>query len=33
MKATLAIARRELDAYFATPVGWLCLWGFVAITG
>jgi hypothetical protein len=33
MKATLAIARRELDAYFATPVGWLCLCGFVAITG
>ncbi len=33
MKATLAIARRELDAYFATPVGWLCLFGFVSITG
>ena len=33
MRATLAIARRELDAYFATPVGWLCLCGFVAITG
>jgi ABC-2 type transport system permease protein len=33
MKATFAIARRELDAYFATPVGWLCLCGFVAITG
>lgn len=33
MKSVLAIARRELDAYFATPVGWLCLCGFVAVTG
>ena len=33
MRAILAIARRELDAYFATPVGWLCLCGFVAVTG
>lgn len=33
MRSILAIARRELDAYFATPVGWLCLTGFVAVTG
>ncbi len=33
MRSVLAIARRELDAYFATPVGWLCLCGFVAIMG
>lgn len=33
MKATLAIARRELDAYFATPMGWLCLFGFMLLTG
>ena len=33
MKGIYAIARRELDSYFATPVGWLCLCGFVAITG
>lgn len=33
MKTILAIARRELQAYFATPVGWLVLCGFVAITG
>lgn len=33
MKAVLAIARREIDAYFATPLGWLALCGFLAITG
>jgi ABC-2 type transport system permease protein len=31
--AIYAIARRELEAYFATPVGWLCLFGFVGLTG
>jgi ABC-2 type transport system permease protein len=33
MRPTLAIARRELTAYFATPVGWMCLCGFVVVTG
>jgi len=33
MRATLAIARRELQQYFATPMGWLCLCGFVLVTG
>ena len=33
MRATLAIARRELEQYFATPMGWLCLCGFVLVTG
>jgi ABC-2 type transport system permease protein len=33
MKAMLAIARRELDAYFATPLGWVALCGFVLLTG
>ncbi len=33
MRAMLAISRRELDQYFATPMGWLCLCGFVLITG
>lgn len=33
MRAILSIARRELDAYFATPMGWLVLCGFVAVTG
>jgi ABC-2 type transport system permease protein len=32
-RAVLAIARREVDAYFATPLGWLALCGFVVITG
>ena len=27
MNAVLSIARRELDAYFSTAVGWLCLLG------
>ena len=33
MNHVLAIARRELDAYFAAPLGWLALCGFVFITG
>jgi len=33
MTSTLAIARRELDAYFDSPLGWLALTGFVFITG
>ena len=33
MRAVLAIGRRELSAFFATPVGWLCLTGFSIITG
>lgn len=33
MRAMLAIARRELDAYFATPLGWVALCGFVLLTG
>ena len=33
MTRTLAIARRELEAYFATAIGWLVLCGFVFLTG
>lgn len=33
MRATFAIARRELHQYFETPMGWLCLCGFVLISG
>lgn len=33
MTAVFAIARRELDSYFATPLGWVALTGFVFITG
>lgn len=33
MSTILAIARRELDQYFATPMGWLFLCGFVFVTG
>ena len=33
MKPVLAIARREVAAFFATPVGWLCLTAFAAISG
>ena len=33
MSTTLAIARRELDSYFATPVGWLSIVGFLLVTG
>ncbi len=33
MSPILAIARRELDGYFATPLGWIVLTAFLAITG
>ncbi|MEL6350007.1 MAG: ABC transporter permease [Myxococcota bacterium] len=33
MKRVLAIAGRELEAYFATATGWLSLGGFVFLTG
>jgi len=33
MTAVLAIAKRELAEFFATPVGWLCLTAFAAISG
>ena len=33
MKAVVAIARRELDQYFATPIGWVVLTAFLAVTG
>ena len=33
MKMILTIARREHQAYFSTPVGWMCLCGFIALTG
>jgi ABC-2 type transport system permease protein len=33
MKVILTIARREHQAYFSTPMGWMCLCGFVALTG
>lgn len=33
MKRVFAIAGRELQAYFATAMGWLCLGGFVFLTG
>lgn len=33
MRRVLAIASRELEAYFATAIGWLCLGGFVFLTG
>ena len=33
MKAVVAIARRELDQYFATPMGWVVLTAFLAVTG
>jgi ABC-2 type transport system permease protein len=33
MKIILAIARRELEEYFATPLGWVCLFCFMGITG
>ena len=32
MKIVLAIARRELEEYFATPLGWVCLFCFMSIT-
>jgi ABC-2 type transport system permease protein len=33
MRVIRAIAMRETRAYFATPVGWLCMMGFVMVTG
>ncbi len=33
MKNILAIANRELRAYFATPVGWVCMFGFLGLSG
>ena len=33
LKSILAIARREVSAYFATPVGWVSLCAFLALTG
>lgn len=33
MKPVLAIARRELDHYFATPVGWISVCGFLLMQG
>jgi ABC-2 type transport system permease protein len=33
MNAVLAIARRETAAYFANPIGWICLTAFVALSG
>ena len=33
MRSVLAIAQREVIAFFATPVGWLCLTAFAAISG
>ena len=33
MKATISIAQRELNAYFNTLIGWLCLLGFSLISG
>ncbi len=29
MKNILAIANREVRAYFVTPVGWMCMFGFM----
>jgi ABC-2 type transport system permease protein len=33
MRAALAIAKREIDAYFATPIGWVCLTAFALLSG
>ncbi len=33
MTALLSIARRELAAYFATPIGWICLTAFTLLSG
>ena len=33
MRNILAIAQREVRAYFATPVGWICMFGFLALSG
>jgi ABC-2 type transport system permease protein len=33
MKALFAIARREVGAYFTTPIGWIVLCAFMFLTG
>lgn len=33
LRIALTIARREVDAYFTAPIGWISLFGFVVITG
>ncbi len=33
MRSILAIARREIGAYFGSPIGWICLCAFVSIAG
>ena len=33
MKIIWAITKRELNAFFITPVGWLCLFGFSLLNG
>jgi ABC-2 type transport system permease protein len=33
MSGVLTIARRELGAYFSTPLGWICLGAWLLITG
>ena len=33
MRVVWAIARRELDEYFATPLGWICLFCFLTLSG
>lgn len=33
MNAMFAIARREIGAYFATPIGWICLCAFAVVSG
>ena len=33
MRIVFAIARREFSAYFEAPIGWICLFCFVGITG
>ena len=33
MGATLAVASRELRAYFTTPLGWVCLGAWLLVTG
>ena len=33
MRGVFAIARRELEGYFSTPLGWIVLTAFLAVTG
>ena len=33
MRGVLAIAQRELGAYFRTPLGWMCLGAWLVVTG